>query len=301
MKKIFTFVVAALAALTMQAETTTLWTGNEVADWGKRIEIPCNWSEVAVGDVLTFTAVTSGNPESWASFHLLNESWAEVVSNISFPYVEGESKTASVTLTSEILTAAINGGGLGVQGFGFTLTKIELTTSDSPEDLDEATLWTGEQTISGWGASCLVINEDALAPFVNTYTEEAAANLYIRISGGTDNIIRISGQWGDWGETEFPSSDYNHALAMDEDGVIKVEMTADFVSNAFINEGGFAIWGEGGATVVAIGTTKSAVLDNPSSVETTTQVKDGVRYNLLGQKVGKEYKGVVILNGKKMF
>lgn len=32
----------------------------------------------------------------------------------------------------------------------------------------------------------------------------------------------------------------------------------------------------------------------------TQQVNDGVMYNLSGQKVNKSYKGVVIINGKKM-
>lgn len=304
MKKIFTFVVAALAALTMQAETTTtVWTGNEAADWSKRIDIPCNWNEVSEGDVLTFTAVTSGNPDSWASFHLLSAAWNQVVTDISFPYEEGATKTTTFTMTAVALDSAINRGGLGVQGFGFTLTKIELTTGKTPvgpvEDLDEATLWTGNQTISGWGASSLVIDGEALAPFAAVYTAAAEANLYIRISGGTDNNVRIAGQWGAWGDTSFPSDGYNHAPAMDEDGVIKVELTADFVSNAFVNNGGFAIWGDGGFSVMAIGTTKNSVMGGTTALEQTTLRENGVRYNLMGQAVGEDYKGIVILNGKK--
>lgn len=304
MKKIFTFVVAALAALAMQAETTTtVWTGNEVAGWGKRIDIPCNWNEVSEGDVLTFTAVTSGNAESWAAFHLLSGAWNQVVSDLSFPYEEGATKTTTFTMTAVALDSAINRGGLGVQGFGFTLTKIELTTGKTPvgpvNDLPEATLWTGEQTISGWGANSLVINEDALAPFTTAYTTAAAANLYIRISGGTGNNVRISGQWGAWDETAFPSDGFNHASAMDEDGVIKVELTADFVSNAFVNNGGFAIWGDGGFSVMAIGTTKNSVMGGATALEQTTLRENGVRYNLMGQAVGEDYKGIVILNGKK--
>lgn len=305
MKKIFTFVVAALAALTMQAETTTtVWTGNEAADWKKRIEIPCNWNEVSVGDVLTFTAVTGGNPESYASFHLLSGAWNQVVTNISFPYEEGATKTTTFTMTAVALDSAINRGGLGVQGLGFTLTKIELTTGLTPagpvEDLDEATLWTGEQTISGWGANSLVIDGEAIAPFAAVYTAAKDANLYIRISGGTDNNVRISGQWGKWGETAFPSDEFNHAPAMDTDGVIKVELTADFVSNAFVNNGGFAIWGDGGFSVMAIGTTKSSVMGGVTALEQTTLRENGVRYNLMGQAVSEDYKGIVILNGQKL-
>ena len=31
----------------------------------------------------------------------------------------------------------------------------------------------------------------------------------------------------------------------------------------------------------------------------STKVENGVRYNLAGQKVGADYKGIVIVNGKK--
>ena len=33
---------------------------------------------------------------------------------------------------------------------------------------------------------------------------------------------------------------------------------------------------------------------------TRAQAHDGVAYNLAGQRVGKDYKGVVIINGKKV-
>ena len=42
-------------------------------------------------------------------------------------------------------------------------------------------------------------------------------------------------------------------------------------------------------------------LDDPANISTVkTAVIDGTRYNLAGQKVDKSYKGVVIMNGKKM-
>jgi hypothetical protein len=36
------------------------------------------------------------------------------------------------------------------------------------------------------------------------------------------------------------------------------------------------------------------------SIKTTAKVYDDAIYNLAGQKVGKDYKGIVIKNGKKM-
>ena len=128
MKKMLTICFALMAAVVMNAETTTtLWTGSDTAAWDNRINIPCDWTTVSEGDVLTFTAVTEGNAEKWASFHLLSAAWNKVVTDLSFPYEEGATKTCTFTMTAVALDSALNAGGLGVQGLGFTLKKIEIT------------------------------------------------------------------------------------------------------------------------------------------------------------------------------
>ena len=37
-----------------------------------------------------------------------------------------------------------------------------------------------------------------------------------------------------------------------------------------------------------------------NNIQTTTAVKNNVMYNIAGQRVNKDYKGLVIMNGKKM-
>ena len=37
-----------------------------------------------------------------------------------------------------------------------------------------------------------------------------------------------------------------------------------------------------------------------NNIQTTTAVKNNVMYNIAGQRVNKDYKGLVIVNGKKM-
>lgn len=305
MKKMLTICFALMAAVVMNAETTTtLWEGSETATWEKRIEIPCDWTTVSEGDVLTFTAVTEGNAETYATFHLLSAAWKEVVTKLSFPYEEGATKTCTFTMTAVALDSALNAGGLGVQGFGFTLKKIELTTGKTPEpaveDLADSVLWTGEQTIDGWGANCLALNDSAfIATFKGVYTR--AANMYILVEGGTNPDLRIAGGWGEWNATAYPADGYNHMGAKDEDGVVKVELTMDFINKATTDNKGFFIWGNGGFVVKAIGTTKAAVMNaKPTALETVRVLKNGVRYNLLGQEVNEYYKGIVILDGKKM-
>ena len=99
---------------------------------------------------------------------------------------------------------------------------------------------------------------------------------------------------------------------MDEDGVIRVELNEDFINNVVNAEDydgesgkGFTIWGAGYFFIEAIGTTKESVMnpvrpEEPEGFQNVELQKNGIRYNLFGQEVSKEYKGIVILNGKKM-
>ncbi|MGN0207987.1 MAG: hypothetical protein ACI397_00890, partial [Paludibacteraceae bacterium] len=128
-----------------------------------------------------------------------------------------------------------------------------------------------------------------------------AANMYILVEGGTNPDLRIAGGWGEWDDTAYPANGYNHMGAKDEDGVVKVELTMDFINKATTDNKGFFIWGNGGFVVKAVGTTKAAVMNaQPTALETVRVLKNGVRYNLLGQEVNEYYKGIVILDGKKM-
>lgn len=56
---------------------------------------------------------------------------------------------------------------------------------------------------------------------------------------------------------------------------------------------GFAIHGHG------FNVTKAYVISEEQGVENVSVRNNGIRYNLLGQPVSEDYKGVVILNGKK--
>ena len=61
-------------------------------------------------------------------------------------------------------------------------------------------------------------------------------------------------------------------------------------------------------TTTALSGKLNIIIDDSTSQEeetdgikaVSTKVENGVRYNLAGQKVGKDYKGIVIVNGKKM-
>ena len=110
-------------------------------------------------------------------------------------------------------------------------------------------------------------------------------------------------EWGAWSATAFPSDGYNHMKAIDTDNVVKVTLTKDFVTEAFVKKGGIAFWGNGGFKIKAIGTTKGSVMGTTGidvrgkvtvDSDNTAQI-----YDLQGRKVANPTKGLYITNGKK--
>ena len=90
--------------------------------------------------------------------------------------------------------------------------------------------------------------------------------------------------------------------ALDNDNVVKVTLTEDFVTKAFIEQGGVSFWGNGGFKIKAIGTTKESVL-NTTGISATLMNNERVNseiYDLLGRKVSQPTKGLYIVNGKKV-
>ena len=63
-----------------------------------------------------------------------------------------------------------------------------------------------------------------------------------------------------------------------------------------VAERGFAIHGHG----FNVKKVSLSPIEIPTSLENVAIKNDGIRYNLMGQKVDENYKGIVIINGKKI-
>ncbi len=104
---------------------TVLFEGaEEIHDWSKRWAIPVDdWSALEVGAKLKVTAEMLPEQE-YASYNLIDTSWVNVKEGIGWDYVAGETRTMDIELTEEILAGA-GTGGLGMQGVGFVVKKVE--------------------------------------------------------------------------------------------------------------------------------------------------------------------------------
>ena len=84
-------------------------------------------------------------------------------------------------------------------------------------------------------------------------------------------------------------------------GYIDLVITEDILTKATTQQwwgGVFLLNGDGGLTVTKLTLIKKGGADAIQTAKTVNTV-NGVRYNLAGQKVDENYKGIVILNGKK--
>lgn len=315
MKKIFTMVMLCIfTVMSAQADETTLWEGDYNVDW----DLPegnanREWKELGQAD---FAAFEEGQKlyfyftivgTDYHKYNFDNWSWEalpghENEHDATFG-ISADTKVEFV-VTKEIKTA-IAANGFTIHGHGFHVVKVTTgTDAEEINDLDAALLWGGEATIDGWGGKVLVLTEESDGFSVFTEKLTKACNLYFLIEDATGGDFRISGQWGAWDATAYPSDGYNHMKTLDADNVVKVSLDETFVTKAFKEKGGIAFWGNGGFKIKAIATTKAALTgtDGITNVNLNDNVNMNANapiFNLAGQRVSKNYKGVVIVNGKK--
>jgi hypothetical protein len=269
MKKLITLVMLSIFAMTnVNAEEQTLWEGSTDINWGNsNVLIPTTeMAEVPVGATIRLSYELVDMPENYHAMRITTNWWGENPEDDLVAQFSLSSETPSTYefIYSEARKALVDQReGMLIVGYGYKLTKVEAVTGSGGEtivDLESALLWQGEQEINGWGGKVLVLTEESEG--FNVFVEKltTACNLYFLMEDATGGDFRIAGQWGDWGDTTYPSAGYNHMAALDEDNVVKVSLTQDFVSNAFVNKGGVAFWGDGGFKIKAIATTKETLL-----------------------------------------
>jgi len=269
MKKLITLVMLSIfAVMNVNAAEQTLWEGGTEINWGTSNVLisPETMASVPVGATISLVYELVDMPENYHAMRITTNSWGDNPEDqvvAQFDLKEDTANPFEFTYTAANKEIVDSRGGMLIVGYGYKLTKVEAVTGSGGEtivDLESALLWQGEQEINGWGGKVLVLTKESEG--FNVFVEKltTACNLYFLMEDATGGDFRIAGQWGDWGDTTYPSAGYNHMAALDEDNVVKVSLTQDFVSNAFVNKGGVAFWGDGGFKIKAIATTKETLL-----------------------------------------
>lgn len=190
------------------------------------------------------------------------------------------------------------------------ISSIEITPAAAAPAVEETVLWEGSVLVNGWGDQPMMLSDGG----AELTAAGAAAGDVLRIYGSApdDNwqVELWDGHWGknyerfsakDLGNNEDGTPRESTIVDLAGQGYFDFVMTPEFFTAATTAAGWggtFLLNGDGNLTVTKVSLVKG---DNTAvkSIK-TVNTKSGAIYNLAGQKVDANYKGVVIVNGKKM-
>jgi hypothetical protein len=313
MKKIFTFLVLSIMAMTSAiAAETVLWEGSWYVSWDEpEGSEHREWKHLGQADFAAYEVGTTvcfymeqAEGAEYAKYQIDNWSWVLLPGQSGTDF--SGSTVAKLPITEEV-KAAIAEGGFAIHGHGFNVVKATLTDETVSEEEDPQpqgdVLWEGDWFVS-WHYADGNPNKEWKEISQATFASLAeGSTLYILLEANpiiidptnTDDQeyskYQLDNGW--WGQLpgQVPTDFVNDTVATLP---ITAEVKADVAA-----KGGFAIHGHGfnvkkvSLSPIEIPTTP------PTAVENVAIKNDGIRYNLMGQKVDENYKGIIILNGKK--
>ena len=306
MKKIFTFLVLSIMAITSAiAAETVLWEGSWYVSW----EEPegsehREWKHLGQADFASYEVGTTvcfymeqAEGASYAKYQIDNWSWVLLPGQSGTDF--SGSAVAKLPITEEV-KAAIAEGGFAIHGHGFNVVKATLTTEagENPEPQGDV-LWEGDHFVS-WHYADGNPNKEWKEISQATFASLAeGSTLYILLEANPITVdptntddqeyskYQLDNGW--WGQLpgQVPTDFVN-------DTVATLPITAEV--KADVAEKGFAIHGHG----FNVKKVSLSPIEIPTAVDNVAIKNDGIRYNLMGQKVDENYKGVVIINGRKI-
>lgn len=307
MKKIFTFLVLSIMAMTSAiAAETVLWEGSWYVSWDEpEGSEHREWKHLGQADFASYEVGTTvcfymeqAEGATYAKYQIDNWSWVLLPGQSGTDF--SGSTVAKLPITEEV-KAAIAEGGFAIHGHGFNVVKATLTTEagENPEPQGDV-LWEGDHFVS-WHYADGNPNKEWKEISQATFASLAeGSTLYILLEANpiivdptnTDDQeyskYQLDNGW--WGQLpgQVPTDFVNDTVATLP---ITAEVKADVAA-----KGGFAIHGHG----FNVKKVSLSPIEIPTSVENVGIKNDGIRYNLMGQKVDENYKGIIILNGRKM-
>ena len=304
MKKIFTFLVLSIMAMTSAiAAETVLWEGS----WYVSYDEPegsehREWKHLGQADFAAYEVGTTvcfymeqAEGATYAKYQIENWSWVLLPGQTATDF--SGNTVAKLPITQEVKDA-IAAGGFAIHGHGFNVVKATLTdeAGEDPQEPQGDVLWEGDHFVS-WhypddkehaaNREWKFLSQATFAGFA------AGTTLYFQFEPAPteDNAYSAykfdDGWWNalpDHGQVDFVN-----------DTVATLVVTEEI--KGIVAEKGFAIHGHGfNVKKVSL----APIEITPTAVDNVAIKNDGIRYNLMGQKVDENYKGVVILNGRKM-
>ena len=304
MKKIFTCLVLSIMALTTAiAAETVLWEGSWYVSWDEpEGSEHREWKHLGQADFAAYEVGTTvcfymeqAEGATYAKYQIDNWSWVLLPGQTATDF--SGNTVAKLPITQEVKDA-IAAGGFAIHGHGYNVVKATLTdeAGEDPQPQGDV-LWEGDHFVS-WHIDESDTENAAYREwkFLSQATIaqlEVGTTLYFQFEAAPteDNAYSAykfdDGWWstlpGTPGQVDFTT-----------DTVATLVLTQDI--KTIVAEKGFAIHGHG----FNVKKVSLSPIEIPTAVDNVAIKNDGIRYNLMGQKVDENYKGVVIINGRKI-
>ena len=304
MKKIFTFLVFSIMVLTSTiAAETVLWEGSWYVSWDEpEGSEHREWKHLGQADFAAYEVGTTvcfymeqAEGATYAKYQIDNWSWVLLPGQTGTDF--SGNVVAKLPITQEVKDA-IATGGFAIHGHGFNVVKATLTTESSDEPQGDV-LWEGDHFVSWHHADG---NPNKEWKFLNQATFAGLADgttLYFLFEANPITVDPANTDDQEYSAYKFDDGWWGALPGYDQvdfenDTVATLVVTAEI--KALIAERGFAIHGHG----FNVKKVSLSPIDIPSALDNVAIKKDGIRYNLMGQIVDENYKGIIILNGRKM-
>ena len=301
-------------AMSVMAAETVLWEGNWYVSWDEpEGSEHREWKHLGQADFAAYEVGTTvcfymeqAEGAEYAKYQIDKWDWTQLPGQTPTDF--SASTVAKLPMNAEV-KAAIAEGGFAIHGHGFNVVKVTLSDEaieepQEPQEPQGDILWEGDHFVSWHHADG---NPNKEWKFLSQATFAGIADgatLYFLLHANpmivdpanTDDQMYSAYKFDDgwWGA--LPG--YENQVDFVNDTVATLVVTAEI--KAIVAQKGFAIHGHGfnvkkvSLSPIEIPTTP------PTAVENVATKNDGIRYNLMGQKVDENYKGVIILNGRKM-
>lgn len=289
MKKIITLTFALLAFVGAWAEEKTVWEGEQAISWnpdeapGIQFETPeGTFSGLKKDNTIRIYTTTTYESPQYVITYKKGDGWEWT--DLETAIADG---VISYVVESDDIATWIAERGLVVRGQAYTITKITVD-AEAPKPIEgEQTVWTGEEPVSWNPAEApgtqfetpngifAGLQKNDLIRFYTTTTYESPQ--YV--------VTYKKGDSWEWTDLEI-------AIA---DGVISYAVESDDIAT-WIAERGVVMRGQA-YTLTKITVTKNGVTTIVGIQHSDLQ--DNSSYNLRGQKVDGNYRGLVIKNGRK--
>lgn len=306
MKKFFTIMVAAFAAVSAFAQSrTTLWEGEQTMDgtWPNVGVELSNLATAKAGDNIVVTVskadASINTAWEWGCQVFLkvnsgaNGAWEDMAGTSAVGFKE--SGEAKFEITDKILEQFKTASSFYVQGMCVVVSKVEL---ESAVPTTSTQLWSGECVFGNWADGFSVPAEqfakasagDVLEFVYTTDTETTEKWWQFKtIFAGTEDALTSN---------KADLNEYDCATVASGSTSYKIVLNAEDIAR--LKETGLSV--NGHFNIVTAVNLIQAVKEPSTGISNAfvlTPAKDSKTFNLAGQQVDASYKGVVIKNGKK--